>query len=46
MGSLLGVSRSTARRYLEYLAEKGEASVEFEVSDVGRPVKLYRPGPG
>jgi len=42
MGSALGISRSTARRYLEYLAEKGEASVEYEVSDVGRPVKLYR----
>ena len=44
--SLGWVSRSTARRYLEYLWEKGEASVEVEVSDVGRPVKLYRPGPG
>jgi two-component system response regulator DctR len=42
VGCALGISRSTARRYLEYLAEKGEASVEYEVSDVGRPIKLYR----
>jgi response regulator of citrate/malate metabolism len=42
MGAMLGISRSTARRYLEHLAEKGEAAVEYEVSDVGRPVKLYR----
>ena len=43
MGAMLGLSRSTARRYLEYLAEKGEVAVEFEACDVGRPVKLYRP---
>ncbi len=42
VGAQMGISRSTARRYLEYLAERGEAAVEYEVSDVGRPVKLYR----
>lgn len=41
-GDLLGVSRSTARRYLEYLAEQGRADVEFAFREVGRPVKLYR----
>jgi response regulator of citrate/malate metabolism len=42
VGCALGISRSNRPRYLEYLAEKGEASVEYEVSDVGRPIKLYR----
>lgn len=41
-GVALGVSRSTARRYMEYLVENGEATVEYEISSVGRPVKLYR----
>lgn len=40
-GFALGISRSTARRYMEYLVENGEASVENEISRVGRPVKLY-----
>ena len=41
-GSFTGVSRSTARRYLEYLVESGEASFEYEMSSVGRPLKLYK----
>ncbi len=41
-GSALGISRSTARRYMEYLVENGEATVEYEISNVGRPAKLYR----
>lgn len=41
-GYALGISRSTARRYMEYLVENGEATVEHEISSVGRPVKLYR----
>lgn len=40
--SLVGVSRSTARRYLEYLAASGQASFEYDISSVGRPEKLYR----
>jgi response regulator of citrate/malate metabolism len=41
-GSYMGISRSTARRYLEYLADSGHATVEYDISSVGRPVKLYR----
>ncbi len=41
-GDLVGVSRSTARRYLEYLAASGQATFEYEISNVGRPEKLYR----
>jgi len=38
----IGVSRVTARRYLEYLAAQGEAVVERSYGDVGRPVNTYR----
>ncbi len=41
-GSYVGISRSTARRYLEYLVERRQATVEYDISSVGRPVKLYR----
>jgi len=41
-GEAIGVSRSTARRYLEYLVETGEATFEYDISNVGRPLKLYR----
>jgi len=42
VGETIGISRSTARRYLEYLLETGEATFEYDISSVGRPVKLYR----
>jgi two-component system response regulator DctR len=38
----LGLSRITARRYLEFLAAAGEVEVELEYAAVGRPVKRYR----
>ncbi len=38
----IGVSRVTARRYLEFLAAQGEAVVERSYGDVGRPVNTYR----
>jgi len=38
----IGVSRVTARRYLEYLAARGDAMVERSYGDVGRPVNTYR----
>jgi response regulator of citrate/malate metabolism len=41
-GEAIGVSRSTARRYLEHLVEMGEATFEYSISNVGRPLKLYR----
>lgn len=35
------ISRSTARRYLEYLLEMGLVETRFEYRAVGRPVKRY-----
>lgn len=35
------ISRSTARRYLEHLLEKGLVEIRFEYRAVGRPVKRY-----
>ena len=40
-GRMLGISRSSARRYLQYLADEGEISVQYEFTQVGRPRKLY-----
>lgn len=37
----LGVSRVTARRYLEYLVDQGRAVVERSYGEVGRPVNTY-----
>lgn len=42
MGDLLGVSRSTARRYLEYLASVGMLRAEQKYGAVGRPERCYR----
>lgn len=39
----LGMGRTTARRYLEHLVERGMASVEYAYTEVGRPLKRYRP---
>ncbi len=38
----LGVSRVTARRYLEFLVARGKATVERSYGEVGRPVNTYR----
>ena len=35
------ISRSTARRYLEHLLDKGLVEIRFEYRAVGRPVKRY-----
>jgi two-component system, CitB family, response regulator DctR len=40
--SVLGVSRVTARRYLEYLVSAGKAVVEPEYRELGRPINKYR----
>lgn len=42
VGEILGISRSTARRYLEYLVETGRARIDYAFREVGRPVKLYQ----
>lgn len=41
IGKRLSISRSTSRRYLEYLVEKGAAQVKFEYRTAGRPLKRY-----
>lgn len=38
----LGLSRITAHRYLEYLADTGSLKKEFEYQKIGRPAVLYR----
>jgi response regulator of citrate/malate metabolism len=41
VASLAGVSRVTARRYLEYLLAAGEVTVHSVADGPGRPVKAY-----
>ena len=40
-----GISRATARRYLEYLESRGQATLEVRYGSTGRPEHLYRAGP-
>lgn len=42
-GSKVGVSRSTARRYLEYLVSIHEADAQLKYGEVGRPERKYMP---
>ncbi|WP_323956676.1 response regulator [Aeromonas caviae] len=42
IGSRIGVSRTTARRYLEFLVGQQLASPELEYGTVGRPERRYR----
>jgi CitB family two-component system response regulator CitT len=41
MGAKIGASRTTARRYLEYLTSTGEITAELEYGIVGRPERKY-----
>jgi two-component system, CitB family, response regulator CitT len=41
MGMRLGASRTTARRYLEYLVSVGKVKAELEYGIVGRPERMY-----
>lgn len=41
MGEIIGASRTTARRYLEYLTSTKEASAEVSYGSVGRPERRY-----
>jgi two-component system, CitB family, response regulator CitT len=41
MGEKMGASRTTARRYLEYLISIGEGKAELEYGIVGRPERKY-----
>lgn len=42
MGEYIGTSRTTVRRYLEYLKNAGKLSVKQDYGDKGRPEKIYR----
>lgn len=44
MGDLVGVSRSTARRYLEYLLEGEQVSADQSYGSIGRPERCYKMG--
>jgi two-component system CitB family response regulator len=41
MGSQIGISRTTARRYLEFLVSKGAVKPSLVYGSVGRPERLY-----
>ena len=42
MGEIIGASRTTARRYLEYLTSTNELSAEISYGNVGRPERRYK----
>jgi two-component system CitB family response regulator len=42
LGKKVGVSRSTARRYLEYLVAKGDLVADISYGTVGRPERVYK----
>lgn len=41
LGGKMGASRTTARRYAEYLVSKEEAIAELEYGIIGRPERKY-----
>lgn len=42
VGKEIGTSRTTARRYLEYLVSNGELFADVSYGSVGRPERIYR----
>ncbi|WP_417501608.1 response regulator [Marinobacter sp.] len=42
VGSAIGASRTTARRYLEYMVGSGKLSAEVAYGSVGRPERRYQ----
>lgn len=42
VGSRLGISRSTSRRYLEFLVSTGKVGADLSYGSVGRPERVYR----
>lgn len=42
VGQRIGASRTTARRYLEFMVSTGELSAEVNYGTVGRPERRYR----
>ncbi|NMS07621.1 two-component system response regulator, partial [Vibrio parahaemolyticus] len=41
-GEKIGASRTTARRYLEYLISTGELEADLNYGSVGRPERCYK----
>lgn len=41
-GERIGASRTTARRYLEYLISSGELQADLNYGTVGRPERCYK----
>jgi two-component system CitB family response regulator len=41
MGLQIGISRTTARRYLEYLVSQGAVRPNLVYGSVGRPERMY-----
>jgi two-component system CitB family response regulator len=41
-GEKIGASRTTARRYLEYLISSGELEADLNYGTVGRPERCYK----
>jgi len=41
-GELIGVSRTTSRRYLEYLVAKGSVVADLSYGTLGRPERVYK----
>ncbi|MDR7072407.1 response regulator [Fictibacillus barbaricus] len=42
LGQLVGVSRTTARRYLEFLVTENKVSADTSYGGVGRPERIYQ----
>lgn len=42
LGQLIGASRTTARRYLEYLVSEQKVSADISYGGVGRPERIYK----
>lgn len=43
LGEKMGASRTTARRYVEYLVTTGECRAELAYGIIGRPERKYYP---
>jgi two-component system response regulator DctR len=41
LGKELNLSRTTVRRYLDYLVEQGDVTVNLQYGNMGRPTKIY-----
>jgi len=42
VGRHIGISRTTVRRYLEYLVSIGQVSADISYGSVGRPERIYK----